>query len=47
MSSNEFILCLKSVRDCSVEKSHEYLTDFLRRINELADTIREEYLEVV
>ncbi|MAY09023.1 MAG: hypothetical protein CL549_00765 [Alcanivorax sp.] len=26
---------------------HEYLTDFLRRINELADTIREEYLEVV
>lgn len=26
---------------------HEYLTDFLRRINELADTIRGEYLEVV
>jgi uncharacterized alpha-E superfamily protein len=26
---------------------HEYLTDFLRRINELADTIRREYLEVV
>ena len=26
---------------------HEYLTDFLRRINELADTIREEYLVVV
>lgn len=26
---------------------HEYLTDFLRRINELADTIRLEYLEVV
>ncbi|ASK34308.1 alpha-E domain-containing protein [Alloalcanivorax mobilis] len=26
---------------------HEYLTDFLRRVNELADTIREEYLEVV
>ncbi|MCU5782803.1 hypothetical protein MA04_02103 [Alcanivorax balearicus MACL04] len=26
---------------------HDYLTDFLRRINELADTIREEYLEVV
>lgn len=26
---------------------HDYLTDFLRRINELADTIRGEYLEVV
>lgn len=26
---------------------HEYLTDFLRRINELADTIHGEYLEVV
>ncbi|KAF0803951.1 hypothetical protein A6D6_03533 [Alcanivorax xiamenensis] len=26
---------------------HDYLTDFLRRVNELADTIREEYLEVV
>lgn len=26
---------------------HEFLTDFLRRINELADTIRQEYLEVV
>lgn len=26
---------------------HEYLTDFLRRVNELADTIREDYLEVV
>lgn len=26
---------------------HDYLTDFLRRINELADTIQSEYLELV
>lgn len=26
---------------------NDYLTDFLRRINELADTLREQYLEVV